>query len=127
MREFDGAPAKGEPIKITYDFSFRPKAKVTGAAHELLSRIADGERQTRSRPGVPTGPRQGSHSYAPAAPRTVGGGRGGDRRGRGGGRDGGRRGERGPPKSAVDLDAELDAFMKEEPAGGAGTNDVEMV
>ncbi|GAA5963925.1 hypothetical protein JCM8115_002760 [Rhodotorula mucilaginosa] len=146
---FDGALAKGEPIKVDFDYRIdRPEQRGTPAAGSLLARVGgpvDGGNtrgpkfaSSAAGGGRGTGPRysagrseRGVGSSSGAGPRGGGGreSRDGGRAsggggGRGGGRGaGGRGGERfkAQPKSGGDLDAELEAFMKA-PSGGSSSS-----
>ncbi|GAA5862517.1 hypothetical protein JCM3774_001045 [Rhodotorula dairenensis] len=148
---FDGAIAKGEPIKVDFDYRIdRPSERGTPAAGSLLARVGgpvDGGSSRGPRfasqagggggGGRGTGPRHSAGGGGRAergvgstsgAPRAGGGGgrdsRDGGARGTGGGR-GGRAGGRGAkvqPKSGGDLDAELEAFMKAPSGGGSSSS-----
>ncbi|GAA6018405.1 hypothetical protein JCM8202_001366 [Rhodotorula sphaerocarpa] len=138
---FDGAFAKGEPIKVDFDHRIdRPSERGPPAAGSLLARVggapdSKGPKFASAGGGSArgSGPR---HSAGSRSERGVGASsagrswdeRGGDRRvsegagGRGGGGGRGGRGGAGgrgggervrsQPKSGGDLDAELEAFMK---------------
>ncbi|TYJ58966.1 hypothetical protein B9479_000405 [Cryptococcus floricola] len=134
INKFDGAMTKGQTISIRYGRpppvqnpgpanGAGPGPARNGSTASLLSRI-----QPSAPAGgkVPKGPK-GAANAPPVREANGNGAAGaarGGRRGRGGrgGRGGGARGERPGPKSAGDLDSELDNFMK--PADSAG--DVEM-
>ncbi|WVQ75618.1 hypothetical protein IAR50_005247 [Cryptococcus sp. DSM 104548] len=125
INKFDGAMTKGQTISIRYGRpppvqpapAAGPGPTRNGPATSLLSRIQPSAPAGGKGPKGPKGA-----AVAPSAREVNGTGpaRGG-RRGRGG-RGGGARGQRPGPKSAGDLDSELDNFMK--PADAAG--DVEM-
>ncbi|GAA6040723.1 hypothetical protein JCM8097_000894 [Rhodosporidiobolus ruineniae] len=120
---FNGAPAKGQPIEVDFDYSLnRASERGAPAAGSLLARLG----QDTSR-----GPKFGSSPStrdAPSGPRASRGrpdrgigsdrGRGAVRGGRGGARGGEKR-EKRAPTTAGDLDAELEAFMKAPEAEGA--------
>jgi len=113
---FDGANAKGQPIKVTYEFkSVKPSS---GSGNSLLSRIdAPAHARFGARAGV---------ASRSASSRGSGGGKESTRGGRGGNV---MRSARAAPKSTVDLDAELDEFMTTsgEAAVAMGNGDTEMV
>ncbi|CAO1626411.1 unnamed protein product [Parajaminaea phylloscopi] len=144
--EYDGANAKGQPITISYEQVRPPRGPAAtgpGAGRgdsansasdlrsrmDLLSRLG-GE---RSRPpaNAPRGP-------AEPTSRRPNGTRGGDNAGRGRGRGRGREAtrpaggrDRKTPKTASELDAELEAFMGTPSSDNKGTDtqadgDVEM-
>ncbi|GAA5976515.1 hypothetical protein JCM10908_005527 [Rhodotorula pacifica] len=144
---FDGAFAKGEPIKVDFDYRIdRALERGAPAAGSLLARVGApvdggntrGPKFASPTGGRGTGPRHSAGGSSGRSERGVGssgaprggrdsrdaGGRGSDARGGGGrggrGGAGGRGGERfkAQPKSGGDLDAELEAFMKA-PSGGS--------
>ncbi|GAA6010199.1 hypothetical protein JCM11491_005387 [Sporobolomyces phaffii] len=122
---FDGALAKGQNIKVEYDF--RPE-RIQPAPGSLLARLEPNPASSRGprngaasssvRGGRPhVGPQRGVGAASAGAdsrpPRGVGGA-GGPRGARGGAAAGGGRGGkvRREPKTNDDLDKELEAFMK---------------
>ncbi|CAO1635377.1 unnamed protein product [Sympodiomycopsis kandeliae] len=130
-QEFDGANAKGKPITISFEHMRQPRGDPHGgpgdrskprdlrSRMDLLSRL--GAESPKPPSNAPKGPastssssdrtpkQQGSNRQA----RGVGGSEGNGRRGGRGGRSNGRsKTEARGPKSASDLDAELEAFMK---------------
>ncbi|GAA5912885.1 hypothetical protein JCM5296_003895 [Sporobolomyces johnsonii] len=126
---FDGASAKGQNIKV--DFDFRPdRAFERGvpAPGSLLARLESESSSrgpkyaSRGGPRGGDGPQRGvGASFDPRDSRSAprGGARGG-RGGRGGGREGGREPrERKEPKTNEDLDRELEAYLK----GPSGTEE----
>lgn len=134
--EYDGANAKGQPITITFEFVRGPgPARFNGGAvqgngngslqsrisTDLLTRMGGGGRP-QPPANAPTGPSRLSTQNAPTGPAATTRGRGAGARGRGGSRAvaprGGRAaaGTRSTPKTATDLDAELEAFMSAPPA-----------
>ncbi|GAA6012884.1 hypothetical protein JCM10207_008365 [Rhodosporidiobolus poonsookiae] len=129
---FNGAPAKGQPIEVDFDFRIdRSSERGTPAAGTLLARLnpdpargpkfasRDSDRDREPRGGRDSRPSRGRGE------RGVGGERGGARGGRGAGR-GGRAGggrEKKEPKTNEDLDKELEAFMKQ-PEGSAKPTEV---
>ncbi|KAI0676483.1 RNA-binding domain-containing protein [Trametes maxima] len=132
-KQFDGILAKNQPMEIVYDTSPPPGpkgARRSASAPSLLNRIEKPgllERLSRNEGK----PQQNSATDGGVGPvRTKA--RGGATSARGG-----RGGRRGPtkPKTAEDLDKELDAFMKDDivpaqpqskAAAPAGEDDVEM-
>jgi len=114
-KQFDGILAKGQPMTIAFDtMPTRPRRTVSSPG-SLLNRVQ----------GLPLLSRL-SQDDSHIKPRGGGAGpvRNRPARGRGGGGDGGRRGPK-KPKTADELDKELDAFMGDaEPAASA--QDIEM-
>ncbi|CAO1613003.1 unnamed protein product [Jaminaea pallidilutea] len=124
--EFNGANAKGQPIEITFEVMRGPGRGPAGAGKgsggdlrsrmDLLGRMGGDQAQRPA--NAPRGP--AAERGAAASPRNNNvrsvSGDGGRRGGRGGaGRTTSGRGlreGRREPKTATDLDAELDAFMK---------------
>ncbi|BGO89944.1 hypothetical protein NBRC10512_001928 [Rhodotorula toruloides] len=138
---FNGALAKGEPLEIDFDYRVGPPPG-PAAPGTLLARLGNNDgrgprfassadRGSGTRHvsgGAPTGPRS---ERGPGSGR--GGARGSARGGRGGGAgQQGRDRVRKEPKTADDLDKELEAFMKtpeNKPAGPAAVpsgGDIEM-
>ncbi|GAA96301.1 uncharacterized protein L969DRAFT_626431 [Mixia osmundae IAM 14324] len=120
IKQFNGARAKGDIIRVSYDFSV-PRTK----AGPALSNRVEGYDEIRKS-------LNGSDRPAPAAQRSERGQRDSDRgpRGRGRGGRGGARGGRGgrrPPATQDDLDKELESFMNEKSSGApAADMDVDM-
>ncbi|GAA5859323.1 hypothetical protein JCM8547_001984 [Rhodosporidiobolus lusitaniae] len=116
---FNGAPAKGQPIEVEFDFRM-DRAGERGQAREgsLLSRLgADASRGPKfASTSSGSRPARGRPERSVSGP-TRGSGRGGR-----GGREGGR-GEKREPKTNEDLDKELEAFMKA-PEGSAKPTEV---
>ncbi|BGP14256.1 hypothetical protein JCM10213_005853 [Rhodosporidiobolus nylandii] len=123
---FNGAPAKGQPIEVEFDYRIdRAAERGAPAPGSLLSRLnADSTPSTRgpkfaSPPSAPGGraPRGGRSE------RTVSGGAGPQRGGRGGARGGREPRQKREPKTNEDLDKELEAFMKA-PEGSAKPTEI---
>ncbi|GAA5966607.1 hypothetical protein JCM3765_005673 [Sporobolomyces pararoseus] len=127
---FDGALAKGQNIRVEYDF--RPE-RTQAAPGSLLARLDSNPSASRGGRGGAASSIRGGRPHVgaqrgvgsdPRPPRSVGGATGGPRSARGGAGAGagGRGGKvRREPKTNEDLDKELEAFMKkpesaEEPA-----------
>ncbi|BGP23133.1 hypothetical protein JCM10295v2_002026 [Rhodotorula toruloides] len=117
---FNGAPAKGQPLEIEFDYRVGPPPG-PAAPGTLLARLGHDGRGPKSASSAPRAPGiRHASGGAPTGPRsehgissTRGGSRAGARGGRGGA--GGPRGGdrvRKDPKTADDLDKELEAFMK---------------
>lgn len=135
-KQFDGILAKGQPMSITFDTmpprAPRRSASVPPAAASLLNRI-------QKPPLAERLSRDDSTIKAPSGPRAFTGGPVRNRPSRGGGGGGGTnanvvRAPKGPkrPKTAAELDQELDAFMGDAdilPTGdnAATVGDVDMV
>jgi len=119
---FDGAPAKGQPLAIAYDLSYRPAPPAGSLLARLGADSAGPDLHRRDWDAPRSSVRDAPRRDAPSAPR--GGGPGASRGAARGGRPGAPAGraERAPrvkqaPKTAADLDAELEAFMSQ-PAPG---------
>ncbi|PRQ69931.1 hypothetical protein AAT19DRAFT_11584 [Rhodotorula toruloides] len=117
---FNGALAKGEPLEIDFDYRVGPPPG-PAAPGTLLARLGNDGRGPRFASSADRGPGtrhvSGGAPTGPRSERGLGSGRGGARGGARGGRGGtggqqGRDRVRKEPKTADDLDKELEAFMK---------------
>ncbi|KAK4331334.1 hypothetical protein RTBOTA2_000806 [Rhodotorula toruloides] len=137
---FNGALAKGEPLEIDFDYRVGPPPG-PAAPGTLLARLGNDGRGPRFASSADRGPGtrhvSGGAPTGPRSERGLGSGRGGARGGARGGRGGtggqqGRDRVRKEPKTADDLDKELEAFMKTPeskpaaPAAAPSGDDVEM-